>query len=197
MYGMYFWDFLIHITGMSLSCMSDKVFHDFYQCWQNLSCIPLSNQWDRSCNSVVKTDFGSWLHCVVTYVNFQYGGWQSIGPWPINSDSYVKIKCWRSNDMQEKESIMGCLCLVWIEKSVPRDHCLESFGKALWCQEWEIFLSASHIWYSVAVSMMGFRQTNTCSDYVNLVFSYARRNLPYDKLIVTSEIILSQPLPCQ
>ena len=36
-------------------------------------------------------------------------------------------------------------CEVWIEKSVPRDHCLASLGTALWCQTvtlGQIFLSA-------------------------------------------------------
>ena len=53
----------------------------------------------------------------------------------------VKIKCWRSKGMQEKESIMR------IETSVPRNHCLALFGKASWFQTvtlGRIFLSAPH-----------------------------------------------------
>ena len=85
-------------------------------------------------------------HCDITYnVNFQYGGRQHIGRLVINGDSCIKINYWRSNGMQKEESHHGCL--VRIEKSVPRDHCLASLAKASWCQIvtlWHIFLSTPH-----------------------------------------------------
>ena len=110
----------------------DKVFRDFHQCWQILPYIPLSDPWDntlvdrRSCNSVVKA-----LRVDVTHeVNFQHGIRQHIGTWLVNEDSYVKIKCWRSKGMQEKESIMAVWCrqkilslgiTVWHHSAKPHD----------------------------------------------------------------------------
>ena len=53
----------------------------------------------------------SWRHCDVTYnVSFQYGGHQRKATWFVHGDSYVKIKCWRSKGVQEKESIMVARC---------------------------------------------------------------------------------------
>ena len=120
----------------------------------------------RSHNSVIKT-FG----VDITYdVNLKYGGRQRIGTWLNNGDSYVIIKCWKSKGMQEKGSIMVVGCLVRIEKSIPRDHCLASLGKASWCQTvnlgW-IFLSTSHTNERFLQSHSS-HVSDTCHKYLHL-----------------------------
>ena len=50
------------------------------------------------------------------HIRRQLSIWRT-STWLVNGASYLKIKCWRSKDMQENESVR-------IEKAVPRDHCL-------------------------------------------------------------------------
>ena len=56
------------------------------------------------------------------HIRHQLSIWQT-STWLVNGNSYIKIKCWRSNGF-----------LAWIEKSVPWDNCLASLGEASWCQ---------------------------------------------------------------
>ena len=113
-------------TCFVISCIPDKLFRDFHQCWQILYYIPIFDPWDRKnsknnmccqyigcigghVNSVVKTlgvDFITMSHDI----NFQYGGHQHIRMLLVNGDFYVKIKCYRSKGMQEKDSIMVVWC---------------------------------------------------------------------------------------
>ena len=75
------------------------------------NCI-LSIHWLywMSHNSVVKMLGIDVIATSHTTVNFQYGGRQRIETSLVNGDSYVKIKRWRSRDIEEKESIRVVWC---------------------------------------------------------------------------------------
>ena len=83
--------------------------------------IILHNPWDRLkkgktahvvnallIQKVTNSVFKTWSESY--NINFQYCGHQRLGTRLVNGDSYVKIKCWKSKGIQEKESIMVVWC---------------------------------------------------------------------------------------
>ena len=102
-----------------MSCIPDKVFRDFHQCWQILSYIPLSDPWDKwktnnntCCQYIgyigghVTLSLRRWeVTSVRRHIRHQLSILRTSRL--VNDASYVKIKRWRSKGMQEQESIMA------------------------------------------------------------------------------------------
>ena len=109
------------ITWENISCIPDNVFRDFHQCWQILSSIPLS---DPCCQYI------GYIGGHITL---------SLRRWELTSlrrqlSTYGNVThCWQllcKNLMLDSWKRIHYGCLVRIEKSAPRDHCLAFLGKA-------------------------------------------------------------------
>ena len=82
------------------SCIPDKIFCIFHQCWQSYLTYPYPT---RGTDKIrITTCVG-----IIYDVTFQYSGCQCKWTWLDYGVSYIKIKRWRLKSMQEKESIMG------------------------------------------------------------------------------------------